>query len=114
MNTNTILETANHIMQKAYTNASFSDMNVILVSKEYLKALQDDLKKAMKNGWKDEDMNKVWLIKNKEEANSVNIIESVNEVDKGDCDYIVFGKSNLVILSKDYSAYLWSAFDFQV
>lgn len=113
MNTNTILETANHIMQKAYTNASFSDMNVILVSKEYLKALQDNLEKAIKNGWEDEDMNKVWLIKNKEEANSINILESVNEVDKGESDYIVFENSNLVILSKDYSAYLCDAFDFQ-
>lgn len=59
-------------------------------------------------------MNKVWLIQNKKEANEFNIIESVNEVDKGECDYIIFEKSNLVILNKDYSAYLWSAFDFQV
>lgn len=113
MDNNTIVKTAQDIMENKYTNASFSNMNVVFVTKEYFKALLDNMQKSIERGLIFAYRDNQWTTNKKEHASQDNIIEAVNEVDTGIVEYVIFEKSDLIVLSKKYFYFLLAATETQ-
>lgn len=111
MENKSIIKAANYIMSNKSSNTLFSDMEVVFVTKKYFHALQSYLDKAINAGWKDETINKVWILKIKEENEHSDILQSVEEVNANASTYHIYQNVDLVVLPTDYYFFLLEAFD---
>lgn len=113
--TNAILKTVNDIVMNVYTNASFSNMDVVFISKQlyetYLENLSN-LKKEDADIEDIEDIDKVWKTKIKQDICEESVLNSVFHVTEGRNDCIIYDKSNLVIMNKNYYSFLNEVFEY--
>lgn len=109
-----IFETGMHIMSGKYHNASLSHMDVVLLSKKSYKALKESIIPSFEKGLKDRSIYKKWNVKEKNILNQEILEKSVEEVNNGAFDCIIFEKEGLVILKKNYYAVLNDVYEYDL